>query len=488
MKTKIIGSYVVGYENGDHVIYRDGEVVYEDDKVVSVGKRTDKPADEVIDATGHIVSPGFIDLDALVDFDHGILDVVVNSEEKSFHMDPKRFRTRDYLSREDNQVRSRLSFAQLIRNGITTGMPIAGDGLRSWAETYEEMADNVQIAKELGIRMYLGPSYRTYPSGDDRTSADSRGPWSFSEALRFIEDFEQKDGLIRTFLSPCQLLNLSEEVLHETFRVSKESGIPVRLHAGESRPELVYLKEKFGKTPVEYLASIDALRQGTILPHVLYTRPNVFTDTRETDLDEELRILAQTGTTVMHAPIAEAHGGMALYTLSRYLEAGVHMAFGTDTHPADMIQNLNFAWNLTRILDSGGMIPKRAAWSYRANEADVYRMATLGGAYALGREDLGRLCPGAKADIITVDLTGLRTVPVEDPIRTLVMNTTGADVKNVIIDGRQVLKDGALPGFDWDALRPQAQRGFDKFRSSYSWFDAGRTPEDELFPSGFLIK
>ena len=162
MKTKIIGSYVVGYENGDHVIYRDGEVIYEKDKILSVGKRTDQPADELIDATGHIVSPGFIDLDALVDFDHGILDVVVNPDEKKgFHMNADRFRTRDYLSREDNQLKSRLSFAQLIRNGITTGMPIAGDGLRSWAETYEEMADNVQIAKEIGIRMYLGPSYRT---------------------------------------------------------------------------------------------------------------------------------------------------------------------------------------------------------------------------------------------------------------------------------------------------------------------------------------
>lgn len=488
MKTKIIGSYVVGYENGDHVIYQDGEVIYENDRIISVGRQTSTPVDKTIDVTGQLVSPGFIDLDALVDFDHGILDVAAGQQGgQPFRMDPARLRTREPLSRQDNQRRSRLSYAQLICNGITTGMPIAGDGLRAWAETYEEMADSAQIAREMGMRMYLGPSYRTYPSGAQRNVTDPRGPWSFAEAQRFIRDFEDADGLIRTFLSPCQILNLSEEVLRETFRLSETCAIPVRLHTGESRQELAYLKERYGKTPVEYLASIGALRPGTLLPHVLYTRPCLPDGPGAVDCESELRLLADSGVTVVHAPIAESHGGMALYSLSRYLDAGISMAFGTDTHPADMLQNMNFAWNLTRIFDSGEIVPKRAAWAYRTTAADVYRMATLGGANALGRQDLGRLCPGAKADIITVDLSGVRSVPVEDPIRTLVMNTTGADVTNVVIDGRCVLRDHVLPGVDWDALRPQAQSGFDKFRASYSWFDAQRTQADELFPPSFPL-
>ncbi len=73
-------------------------------------------------------------------------------------MDPSRFRTEERLTQRERQLHTRLSYAQLIRNGITTGMPIAGDGLRAWAETYEEMADNAAIAEEMGIRMYLGPA------------------------------------------------------------------------------------------------------------------------------------------------------------------------------------------------------------------------------------------------------------------------------------------------------------------------------------------
>lgn len=489
MKTKVIGSYVVGYENGDHVIYRDGEVIYENDRILSVGKRTETQTDALIDATGHIVSPGFIDLDALVDFDHGILDVVVPKQgSTSFRMDPNRFRTEERLTRKERQLRTRLSYAQLIRNGITTGMPIAGDGLRAWAETYEEMADNAAIAEEMGIRMYLGPSYRTYPSGSQRNAEDPRGAWSFAEAMRFLEDFGSGEGLVQTFLSPCQLLNLSEEVLKETFQIAGQENIPVRLHVGESLQELEYLKEKYGMTPVEYLNSIGALRQGTILPHVLYTRPSNPLDQYPEKPEDELHILAESGAVVMHAPIAESHGGTALYSLSRYLGAGIHMAFGTDTHPADMIQNMNFAWNLTRIFDSGSIIPRRASWSYRATEADIYRMATLGGAYALGREDIGRLCPGAKADIITVDLRGIRTVPVEDPIRTLIMNTTGENVKNVVIDGRTVMREGTIPSLDWENLRKEAQNGFDAFRESYSWFDVRRRTGDVLFPAGYEIR
>ena len=70
----------------------------------------------------------------------------------------------------------------------------------------------------------------------------------------------------------------------------------------------------------------------------------------------------------------------------------------------------------------------------------------------LGRDDLGRLAPGSKADIAIVDLSALRTGPIEDPIRTMVLNANGAHVKTVIVDGRTVVEDGAVPGVDTEGL------------------------------------
>lgn len=487
MKTKIKGRYVVGYRDGDHCIYRDGEVVYEDGVILYVGKHYTGETDQVIDAGDALVGPGFIDLDAIVDYDHGILDVVVNPrEENHFQMNPQKFRSTEPMTREELQTKHRYSYCQLLLNGITTGMPIAGDAFRAWSETYEEMADAVQIAKEVGIRMYLGPSYRRYRTPSDHTP-DARGERSFQDAVRFIEEFESSDGLVRTFLSPCQLIHLGPEMLAETKRVSERTGVPIRLHAGETPEEVRYLRETFGMTTAQYLSSVGFLGEKTILPHMLYTGPML---DRESDPRRDLEILARSGATVLHAPIAESHGGMALYSLSRYLEAGVPICFGTDTHPADMIQNLNFAWNLTRILDFGTIFcQKEPAGKARrlTTEADLYRAATLGGARALGREDIGRLCPGAKADIITVDLSSPRTIPVEDPIRTLILNTNGHCVRHVIVDGRQVVKDGAMVGQDMERLSAQMQAGFDRFKGIYTEYDREERSKDILFPPAFPI-
>ena len=103
----------------------------------------------------------------------------------------------------------------------------------------------------------------------------------------------------------------------------------------------------------------------------------------------------------------------------------------------------------------------------------------------LGRDDLGRLAPGAKAYITVVDLSTLRTGPIEDPIRTMVLNASGAQVKTVIVDGRTVVEDGAVPGLDVDAMRRRAQAYFERYKAAYSGWDYLRRPTDVLFPPSF---
>src|SRR3989449_7321142 len=96
---------------------------------------------------------------------------------------------------------------------------------------------------------------------------------------------------------------------------------------------------------------------------------------------------------------------------------------------------------------------------FAASAGDVFEAATLGGARALGRDDLGRLAPGAKADIVVIDLEtrdGLRFGPVRDPIKALVECGIGDDVVTVIIDGVVRMRDRAIPGVDVAALRGQA--------------------------------
>jgi cytosine/adenosine deaminase-related metal-dependent hydrolase len=144
---------------------------------------------------------------------------------------------------------------------------------------------------------------------------------------------------------------------------------------------------------------------------------------------------------------------------------------------------------MIRNIDIGVHMPKVIEGRQDAgNAADIFRAATLGGAAALGREDLGRIAVGAKADMILVDLTNPRVGMIEDPIRTLHMNCTGADIKNVIINGRVVMEDRVLSGIDEPATRHRLKAYYTKMKAGYSERDFRRRSTDEIFPSTFAIR
>jgi 5-methylthioadenosine/S-adenosylhomocysteine deaminase len=125
-----------------------------------------------------------------------------------------------------------------------------------------------------------------------------------------------------------------------------------------------------------------------------------------------------------------------------------------------------------------------------ATAADVFAAATLGGARALGRDDLGRLAAGAKADIVIVDMTGggtLRWGPVRDPIKSLVECGIGDDVQTVIVDGIVRMEHRRIPGIDLDDLRRRAQEAGEAVWSGLPAWDAlGRTAE-QMSPWSFPL-
>ena len=181
---------------------------------------------------------------------------------------------------------------------------------------------------------------------------------------------------------------------------------------------------------------------------------------------------------------------MALNSFSRLLEAGINLTLGSDTHPADLIQNMNFGWNLNRIAGHESFFNGYSVTlkQYKpATVADFFRAATTNGAKALGREDLGKLSPGSKADLIVVDLSSVRVNPVDDPIRTLVLNTTGANVRDVVINGRFVLQDYIIPGVDTQRLIEEAQSCFDQFKAMHSVYDKQNRPVTTFFPDSFPV-
>jgi cytosine/adenosine deaminase-related metal-dependent hydrolase len=252
-------------------------------------------------------------------------------------------------------------------------------------------------------------------------------------------------------------------------------GTHMRTHYAQSLSEVRDIMARYGQTPVDYLESLGVLDRNLILTHALYIAGN---GPYEDPEDRDLKRLAAHGVTVCHCPGVYLRRGVTLNSFSRYRRAGVNMALGTDMFPQDIITEMKWASLATKFVEHS---------SLSGTAAEAYEAATLGGAHALGRDDLGRLAPGAKADIVTIELDYLHIGPVVDPIKSLVRHATSRDIRHVIIDGRTVVDRGRLVGVDEEAIRTAAQAPYDRLRDQFSRWDRGHRPAGALFPPALPV-
>ena len=178
-------------------------------------------------------------------------------------------------------------------------------------------------------------------------------------------------------------------------------------------------------TPIQYLGQIGFLGPEVTLGHCVFHSGHSWARYPYVD---DLSILADSGASVAHAPYKYAKMGLALESFERYRQRGINIALGTDTFPQDLVSEMRLAALICRVIEQNFVVGK---------PHDVYDAATLGGARALGRDDLGRLAPGAKADLIVVDLQQMHFGAVRDPIKSLVECASGTDVETIIVVGRR---------------------------------------------------
>ena len=379
-RTLIRGRWVIASDGQTHHLLHDGEVVYEGNRIVFAGHDYTGTADDVIDAGNAVVGPGFVDLDALFDLDTTILGFDNTPGWKK-----GRVWARDYIERGSRDVytpgeeafQHRYAMIQLLLNGITTALPIRSILYREWAETYDENARAAEIAVELGIRMYLGPSYRTglpvvEPDGSFGMYWDeARGMAGLDDAIRFVRDFDgAHDGLIRGFLQPDRIEGCTERLLVETARASEELDCPVRLHCCQGELELKLVQERWGKTSIELLHDLRFLSERTLLPHC--TLMGGVNPTPE-QIERELGWLADAGAAIVHCPLVMARHGDVMNSLNRYLDRGITIGLGTDTFPPDLIANMHAGIMATRLVEK----------NMRASAAGYYHAATIGGGCVL---------------------------------------------------------------------------------------------------------
>lgn len=469
-RTLLTARWVIGYEDGQHVIHENACLLIEGDQITHVSAVPDIDAERV-DYGQAILSPGFIDLDALADLDTTILGYDHFPAWRKGRVWPESYIKQgpyEMYTQEELAFQKRFAFADLIRNGITTALPIASLFYREWGETVEEFESAADAAETLGLRVYLGPAYRTGGQVTDQSGCISahynepRGLKGLEQAADFARDIDGRaGGRIRAMFAPDRIETCTPALISRTAEIAREMKAPVRQHCLQSETEIRLVHEQHDCSPIELLLANNALDSSWLLPHGV----------QATEWDFEL--IRDAGATIVHCPLVVArHGGM-LRSLPHCLDMGINVGMGTDTWPADMILNMQIGMITARLAEGTSAITSNA----------LFDAATLGGARALGRDDLGRLVPGAKADISVIDLSGALQTP--DPIQTLMTSCTGQNVRDVWIDGHRVMQDRTLPSIDETADRARAQGQFDRLIMKYPDRTLGHPPVSDIFPSSY---
>ncbi len=376
---------------------------------------------------------------------------------------------RSYVFRPDEEGRQaakQVAYCEMLLTGITSVADLSGND-PGW----------IDLAARSGLRVFLAPGYasarwRLANDWDLQYDWDeTNGRRGFADALALIDEaVKHPSGRLSGIVCPAQIDTCTPELLHDSYQAATERNLPLTTHCAQSVNEFHEMVKRHGITPVQWAKRVGILGPRTILGHAIFIDEHSWLHWHS---KADLGLLADSGTSVAHCPSPFARYGHGMEDFGRYRRAGVNIGIGTDVAPHNLIEEMRLAAVVARIL---------AEDITTTTTAEVFRAATAGGAAALGRDDIGRLAQGAKADIVLVDLKNPFMMPARDPLRSLIYTAADRAIRDVYIAGTQVVQNGKILTIDHaaalDALTEAQQRMLSGVRQrDYK----GRTA-DEVIP------
>ena len=477
-RTVIEGGLIIAFDGTEHRLLTGGTLVYADDQIIHVGRGYAGPRARTVDARGKLVIPGQISGHAHAGAQEGgrlLLDAGRRDFFRSGFLNylPTRGAGGPSFMRDaDARASLRFGLASLVRHGVTTVVPFAPGGADGGAMMVEE-------ASAFGLRVYYAPlvlSGRYHFDGAGRLHRaidEAAGLAGLEAAAEFIRAHDAAaGGRVRGIVTVDEFYNATPRLLRRAKKVAAELRAGLTMHFCEQLVEFFETVRATGATPVEVLAGEGVLGPEVLLAHAVFLAGHRATAYPR---GRDLEILAGSGTSVVHAPVGFARRGLALESFDRYRAAGINVALGTDVYPLDLFAEMRTAAIACKLVEQDHEAAPAMA---------VFNASNLGGARALRRDDLGRLAPGAKADIVLVDLENLEIGPFSDPIRQLVHLATPDMIDTVVCDGRTLLEGKRLMVCDerevTEGARRSAERVWQGF-AGYHW--AGRALDEEFPPA-----
>jgi cytosine/adenosine deaminase-related metal-dependent hydrolase len=452
---------------GRHVYRRGIDVAMSGDAIVHVGKGYPGTVDETIDGEDLFVMPGLIDIHAHPHTEPSYKGL------REEHGVPEMFMTGLYernqafkLDAAGRAAGAEVAYSELLASGVTT--------LADLSAPFDGWLD---LLARSGLRGFVGPGYASARWHMERRHElkfkwDERaGRQGMEMALRLIAEAERHAcGRLSGIIYPAQLDTCTGDLLRDSVAVARETRRPVTTHAAQSAVEFNVMVERHGKSPIQWAHDIGLLGPNTVLGHAIFIDEHSWLhwSTRK-----DLQHMVDTGTSVAHCPTTFARYGQTLEDLGRYLRAGVNIGIGTDVSPHNMLEEMRNAAILARIA---------AEDIDTVRTADVFHAATVGGAKALMREDIGRLAPGMKADLVLVDLADVAMMPVRDPLRSLVYTAAERAVRDVYVDGVKVVADRKVLTLDRRDAAGRLQQAQERMIAAVPGHDYAQRTADAIAP------
>lgn len=414
-------------ENPRHGVIENGAVAIVGDHIVAVGTRGEIDAQyqarQRLDRPDAILAPGLIDTHthAAMSLFRGIADDL---------------RLQDWLEKFIFPAEAKNVSADFVRWGTRLGcLEMLLGGTTTFTDMYYFEDEVALAAREAGMRGVLGETIIRFPVADNKTPED---------ALRYTERYIQRfrhDPLIVPAVAPHALYTNSDQTLKASRALADQYGVPLVIHLAETKKELDDTLAARHMTPTKVLDTLGVLTGRTVAAHCVWVN------------QADMAILKARGVGVAHCPSSNMKLASGVAPVARMLAMGIAVGLGPDG-PAGS----NNDFNMFEEMDLAAKLAKVTALDPQVLPASTaLEMATIGGARVLGMEkEIGSLETGKRADLIMVRLDRPNAVPLYDPISQMVYALKAEDVRDVMVNGKPVVRDATILTLDEAAILRKA--------------------------------
>jgi guanine deaminase len=439
------------------------DVLIEGDQIVAVGpKLSPSPGVEELNATGHIVLPGFINahthahnnlLKSLGD-NWTLEDLLTYGPALNGCRTP-----------EDHYLSAALGAIEMLKTGCTAAYDLF---MALPAPNSEAVEAVVRAYVDVGVRAVVAPAvadvvfYHVVPDLSEllprrlRRTVEHLQAEPTAALLQLIENAIRlwhgaAGGRIRIAVAPTIPGQCSDDLLLGCQRLAQAYDVGLHTHLAESKLQAIYARRRWGKTIVAHLADLGLLGPHFVGAHGVWLTP------------EDVQLLADAGASVAHNPASNLKLGSGIAPTREMLDQGLNVGLGTDGSMSSDNQNMFEAMRFAALVNKVRFPYDQDQW---IGAQDVFAMATQGSARALGlTNDIGAVTPGKKADLVLVRSNSVFLQPLNHALNALVYAETGADVSTVLVGGRVVLDNGRVLTVDESQLLTQAQQAADRLRT-----------------------